>query len=518
MDVRSTSRLILLSLVLAGLLLAGCGGSGSSSSVVPETTTSVTGTVTAGAVDGGSLSVLDLTGNVVAGPVQTSQGSYSVDIPDDRLGEDLVMECTGGTFIDEATGEPTSAGTMSAYLAMNTLTLGSEIHLTPGSTVVRGMIRAGLSQTEAEAAFAGAFGFTPDLAIEPNLQGDGTDEQNLAGLRTGAFSRLTADLGYAPADQFDLLAAISEDLADGDLDGEGATIMELTGDTANHFAGCLIEQGKGMGMAADQLGSLPFATVAETESYQIEYLAGMMGAMQGKTVFSLKVTDLVTAAPVTGATLNLKATMTMATMSHGTPVDSVTEMGDGVYQCTVYYLMASMMNGVSAGYWSLQATVNDEAATFYPNVTMAMGDTTRATLKDANDKIAGMMGQPASVRSYYLFKNSLSGETGNHILKLFLATRESLMNHPALFTGQVLTDENGQSWTVTTMNVQLSTDGGNNWTEMVDDGNGSWVGAAISDLVEGESATILVRLLVNGVEKTGNGEAGGDPASFTMTP
>jgi hypothetical protein len=53
---------------------------------------------------------------------------------------------------------------------------------------------------------------------------------------------------------------------------------------------------------------------------------------------------------------------------------------------------------------------------------------------------------------------------------------------------------------------------------MTDEGGGHWTGAALPGLVQGESATLLVRLTVNGVEKTGNGEAGGAPASFTMTP
>ncbi|MBU0673077.1 MAG: FixH family protein [Proteobacteria bacterium] len=510
-------RFFMVPLALACLLSSGCGGGSSDSA--SETTTAIAGTVTAGPVDGCSLSVLDLSGTSVADPVTTSQGGFTVNIPDSHLDEDLVLECTGGTFTDEATGETTMAGTLSAHVTMNSLSAGSEIHLTPGSTVIRGLIQAGLNQTEAESAFSGAFGFTPDPTVAPNLNGDGSEEQNLAGLRTGAFSRLTAELGHGPADQFNLLAAITEDLAaDSMLDGVGATTMTLSPDLGNRFAGCLISQGSAMGLTADHLGTLPLATIAETATYRIQYQPGMMGAMQGKTQFKLTITDRATGTPVTGATLMLMPTMAMASMSHGTPVDTITELGDGVYQCTVYYLMASTMNGMSAGYWSLKITANGESATFHPNVMMAMGDTTRATLKDANDMIAGMMGQPAQIRSYYLFKDSLSGDTGNHTFQLFIATRESMMNHPALAVGQALTDENGQSWTVDTVTVEVSTDSGVTWTAMVDGSNGHWSVTGLSGLTTGESATILVRLTINGVEKTGNGEAGGDPASFTVTP
>lgn len=511
-------RFILIPLVLACMLSAGCGGGSDSAAEAPSTTT-ITGTVTAGPVDGCTLVVLDVSSNIIAGPVTATQGAFTVNVPNSRLAEDLVLECTGGSFTDEASGTVTTAGTMNAYVAMNSQVAGAGVHITPGSTVIRGLIRAGLSRGEAESAFTTAFGFTPDSAVAPNLNGDGAAEQNLAGLRTGAFSHLTADLGHAPATQFALLTAITEDLAaDGVLDGAGATTLPLPADTANHYVAGLLAQGRGMGLQADKLGTLPFAKVAETESYRIEYQEGMMGAMQGKTAFKLKITARETAAPITGATLTLMPTMAMATMSHGAPVDRVTELGEGVYQCTVYYLMASTMNGMSAGYWSLKATINAEVATFYPEVMMAMGDTSRATLKDANDKIAGTMGQPAQIRSYYLFKNSLAGESGNHTLKLFIATRESMMDHPPLSLGQDLTDESGQVWAVTTMTVQVSTDEGATWTAMTDEGGGHWTGAALPGLVQGESATLLVRLTVNGVEKTGNGEAGGAPASFTMTP
>ena len=294
--------------------------------------------------------------------------------------------------------------------------------------------------------------------------------------------------------------------------------MALPEDTANHFAASLIAQGNAMGLSANQLGTLPFAKVAETTSYRIEYQVGMMGAMQGKTIFKLGITDLDSGDPVTGASPELSATMAMASMSHGTPIDGCSELGGGIYQCTVYYLMASTMNGSSAGYWSLAVTANGETATFYPEVMMAMGDTARATLKDADDKIAGMMGQPAQVRSYYLFKDSLTGVTGAHGLSLFLATRESMMSHPALVVGMDLHDENGVAWTVDTVTVQLSDDDGSTWLPMTDNGGGHWSVSGITNLAQGVAGTLLVRLSVNGVEKTTTGAADGAPASFTVTP
>lgn len=510
------SRLLMLPLALACLLPAGCGSSGSDSSAQP--TTAISGTVTAGPVDGCALTVLDGTGQSVAGPVTSHLGAFTVNIPNNRLGEALVFACSGGTYTDEATGANTTAGTLSAQLDAATLAAGSTVNLTPGSTVIQAMLQAGKSRGEAESAFAGAFGYTPDPSVEPKMNADGTDAQNLAGLHAGVFSRLTADLGSLPADQFDLLPAIAEDLAaDSVLNGVGATTMLLPRDLGNRYTRCLIAQGTAMGLTADHLGNIPFAKVAETATYRIEYQPGMMGAMQGKTVFKLKITNRA-GNPILGAAPGLAATMAMATMSHGTPVDSVTELGGGLYQGTVYYLMSSSMMGVSAGYWSLAVTVSGETATFYPDVAMSMGDTTRASLKDGGDLIAGMMGQPGSVRPYFLFKDSLTGVTGNHTLGLFLATRETLMSHPPLVVGMTLHDDLGAPWTVNTVEVAASTDGGVTWLPLSDNGGGHWSVAGLTGLTKDVAGTILVKLDVNGREKNTTGVDGGLPATFTVTP
>jgi hypothetical protein len=504
----------MLPLALACLLPAGCGSSGSDSPAA--TTTPISGTVTAGPVDGCQLTVLDATGTNVAGPVTSHQGAFTVNIPDSRLGEGLVFECTGGTFTDEATGNNTAAGTLSAQLNVNALAAGVTVNLTPGSTVIRKMLHAGIARSVAEAAFSGAFGYTPDSSVAPKVTGGGTDAENLAGLRAGVFSRLTANLGKLPAQQFDLLTAIAEDLADGTLNGVGATTMVLPSDLGNRFVACLIAQGTAMGLASDHLGTLPFAKVAETATYRIEYQAGMMGAAQGKTVFKLKITDRATGNPVTGAAANLalNAVMAMPTKSHGTPIDStITEPSAGVYQCTIYYLMASSMNNMPAGYWSLDVTLSNETATFHPDVAMSMGDTSRASLKDANDKIAG-----GSVRTYFLFKDSLTGVTGNHNLSLFLACRETLMSHPALVVGQSLHNESGTAWTVDTVMVEVSTNSGTSWTPMTNNGGGHWSVAGLTGLTKDVAGTVLVRLTVNGVEKTTTGAAGGAQAAFTVTP
>lgn len=501
------SRLLLLPLALACLLPAGCGGGGSDAPATAKTTP-ISGTVTAGPVNGGAVTVLDAANAIVAGPVTTqADGSFTINIPDSHLNENLVFSCTGGSYPDEATGTNTDVGTGTLSARLDSLATGASVNLTPGSTIVRELIKAGKTRTEAENLFSGSFGFIPDPGVAPNLTGVGSDAQNIAGLFTSSFSYLTQNLTLSPSAQLALLTGIAADLADdGLLNGSIAT-NPPPATTGSSFATVF----------KARLNAL--AKIKQTASYKVEFQPGMMGAAQGKTVFNFKITNKADDTPVTGATPSVYAVMAMPGMSHSTPVDSVTEVGGGVYQCTIYYLMASSMNGKLAGYWSLDITVNNETATFHPDVAMSMGDTSKVNLKDSGDKYAsGMMG--SAVRYYPVFKDSLTGTDGNYSLALFISTNTSMMDFPALVVGQTLHNESGTAWTVNTVTVEASLDSGANWTTMTNNGTGHWSVGGLP-LATNQQATVLVRLKVNDVEKTTTGATaanGGLPASFTVTP
>ena len=164
------------------------------------------------------------------------------------------------------------------------------------------------------------------------------------------------------------------------------------------------------------------------------------------------------------------------------------------------------------GDWELQITVGDETAKVYPEVMMAMGGTAKATLKNDKDMVAGMSGA-AETRTYYLFKDSLSGSNGSHMFGLKIATRESMMSHPAVSVGSELTNEKGAKWTVSDMSVRASTDK-STWVTLADKGNGHWSGMGIAGLMDGMEGKIYVEMTINGVSYT----ASGSPAVFTVTP
>lgn len=542
-------RTYLLGLIIASLsgLVSGCGSSGDST---PVQTTTISGSVIAGRVGGATVTVKDPAGSKIAGPVTTaSDGTYAVSIPDSALPGDLVIESDGGSFTDEATGNSSvSAGKLSAYVSGGSLSAGSEVHITPSSTIFRNLVAGGKTTAEAGTHFSHAFGFAPDLSVKPeeatNPSADAAEGNKLAGLRTAAFSQITKELGLPPQDQFHLLTALAQDLSDGMLNGADASgpVDIATGnpipeDIQNRFERALMNfrsGGKDMtGLTPDKIGLLPFSKIVLTANYRIEYVEGMMAARQGKTQFRLKISDRSTGDPVTGLTLMLMPMMYMGNMmNHSTPVDGcVAGSSAGEYECKIYYLMASSMaNGMSMGYWELKVTAGmgmaGESAYFYPNVIMGMGDTARTDLQGQSDKIMGMTG--AENRKYFLFKDNLTGMTGNHTLKLFIATKEGMMSYPSVYKGRTLKDENVASWTLNDLTVDVTTDEAagckSGWTSATDDGNGLWAAAGLTGLTNGAQGKVYVRLYSKGEWKTTDGgtlkteDCSNGYQIFTVTP
>ncbi len=533
-EITTTYRLVQLTLftlaALFTLMISACG----SSSSTPAATTTVTGSVVAAPVAGAKVTVKNSSGGTVATATSGADGSYSVKIPDASFASDLAIESTGGTYTDEATGiTGVAAGTLSAYIAGGTLSsTATEAYLTASSTIVRKLVAGGKSLTDAKALFASTFGYTPDTAVKPDMASASTDAatkaaQKLAGFREAVFSQLVKDMGLPEDHQFDLIDALTADMLDGTVDGkDGTTAILISG---HHQMSADIQSkyelattnwkantNNASGLTAADIGDLPFAKTVLTTSYKVEYVAGTMAAMQGKTSFKIKVSDITTGAAVTGLAPTLTPKMYMATMSHTTPVDSVTDNGDGTYTCVVYYLMAS---GASMGYWELKVALGSETATFYPNVGMSMGDTTKVNLKFSTDTYTSM--GKTSVRSYPVFSDSLSIMGGMGTLKIFIAASESMTSWPALKTGLSL---NSAAFTVNTLAVEASTDGGTTWSAMTEEATaGHFTLANIAGLANGTQATILVRLTINGnvYNNSSTGTAGGtatDYATFKLTP
>ncbi|RDH81142.1 MAG: hypothetical protein DIZ80_13580 [endosymbiont of Galathealinum brachiosum] len=544
-------------------VLSGCSSSGSSS-----TDASISGTIVAAPINGADVSVVDGSGNVVAGPVQTNDaGQYTLSIPEASLTQDLILKSSGGTFNDEATGSNGNAGEMLAYVVANSLSDGGSVCATPGSTIIANMVmNQSMDMTQAQTAFQNAFGYTPDVTINPVdatvTNADASDESKLAGLRAAAFSQLAMDLGLKVGDvqdpafiaeQFDLFTALADDLSVGSLDGVGSTgavnvsaTVQLEANIQNRFSMALVNfHDSGQmgdthsndltGLTSDQIGNVPFAKVALTDTYKIVYSPIGMGEKAGKTKFTLTVTDINNpGADTSGLSIAIKPMMHMAAMTHTSAMpeaNAVVDNNDGTYTGTVYYVMTTAMNGFSMGYWDLAVTIDDtETANFYPNVMMAMGDTTLTKLKGVDDQVMSMVTNSMEGRTYFVFKDDLTGDSGSYDLSLFLATKESMDNFPALTTGLILNQGNMMSeLAVDCPNIVVSVsvnDG--SWNPAASDcTDGLWtIGVTLNDGM-GDENKVRVRLTVNNEVKTTDGNildiinpepTNADLQTFTITP
>ena len=524
---------IKLALLASLSLLSACSSS--------EDVITVNGSVFAAPVSSASVLAKDVSGNILAGPVTTdANGQYSIEIKESDATREIIFESSNGTFTDEATGQSTTAGSLSAY-ANSGVSAGTELHLTPSSTIMNQLINQhGMSYANAGTTFAAAFGYTPDNAIAPTdatapMAGAST-EQLQAGLHAATFSQLANNLQLTAAEQFQLFTALAQDLSDGTLDGvDGSgdvnisgTAINLDASIQNQFSYALIafHQGNGSnsGLLNTQLGDIVAGNIATTSSYIVEYLPTMMGPMEGKSSFKVRITDHAGTAQ-TGLAVSLMPMMYMESHMHSTPLGSVTNNGDGTYDLEIYYLMgSSMMSGMSMGYWQIKVLVGGmmgEMAYFYPDVMAAMGDTARAILKGqatGTDKIAGMtMDMP---RPYTIFNEGVTGTTGNHDVSFFVAARETMMSYPSVNTNTVLNAGNAYELTVASITVEVSTDA-SNWTTANETANGHYAVTGLTDLTDGSAGEVYVRLSVNGEQKTTDSSSVSGMngyATFTVTP
>ncbi len=523
---------LVISFMLASMasLLVACS-SGSDGNAV--NTRTVSGTVIAAPVAGASLTVKDRAGNTIAGPVVTTDdGGYNIAIPVTSLSETLMFESTGGSYTDEASGMPSKAGNLMAILDAAAIGTDDTVHLTPASTIVYQLVtQYGQTLAQAKDDFKNAFGFDADTSVAPadaTGPADGAAESALlAGLRAASFSQLTADLGLAADKQFELLNSLAEDLTDGVLDGKNSAgvvainaAMMMPTDIRNRFSQALIafhsSANNKTGLANDRIGVPVFATEALSASYKIEYVPGMMTAMEGKTSFKLRISD--DNGAVSGLSPGLMPMMHMGSgMKHSSPNTDCTESTTaGEYDCTVYYLMASSMsNGMSMGYWELKVMPTmTESVTFYPQVMMAMGDTVSVKLKGQADVIKDMMGMDEN-RNYYIFKDNLTG-TGPYTLTLFIAAKEDMMNFPAVINNNTLqSGMGGEPLPISSITVNVTANSGAPLAA-VDNADGTW--SVELALNKGVANTVEVALSVNGETKTSDGTADGSNATFTLTP
>ncbi len=253
----------------------------------------------------------------------------------------------------------------------------------------------------------------------------------------------------------------------------------------------------------------------DTQTFKLTEPAMM--AHEGKSVYQLNVQDN-NGNPLSSVTPMMMPMMDMASGDqHAAPHTGCTETDSaGNADCTVYFLMPSMMNDNKMGDWNLSFSLpesEEEAVSFPTTVMMAMNGPVKVKMISANDKIASMTmamddSMPAGdSRPYYVFNNGLSED--NSSIELFVAAKESMMNFPTLIEGLVLNEDSDFELTISSIEIQVSTDNVT-WETATSAGKGLWTANGLSNY----SNTVYVKLFVNDVVKTNNSN---DFASFVST-
>ena len=254
------------------------------------------------------------------------------------------------------------------------------------------------------------------------------------------------------------------------------------------------------GGSSDNLPSTPTNESVKTTSYKVEYIP-VTSAIMGKSTYKIKLTNVNDGKAVPGKTISLMPKMYMSNnTSHATPLETITDNGDGTYSGVIYYVMASTAGDT----WELKFTIDGEVAIFNPVV--ATGGTSTSTmlvkLKGINDKIAGMtMSAPAVARTYQLFNEGMSATS----VKLFISAVDDgmMMKFPAVSKGSTLHNEMNVARTVASMTVDASTDNGSTWSSLTDNSGGHWSVSGMTGLAAG--GTVKIRVTIDGEQKTSDG-------------
>lgn len=234
---KGTLRIASLAVAIA---IAGCGGGGSSgggNAPSPAARSAVDGAVTKGPVAGATLFLYRMDasgqkdGEPVAGPITTgADGSWSAQVPD-SVPRPLLIESSGGSYTDEATGNTVSAGALNSFLPEG----ASSAAVTPLSELLVRATREHLAGNPESDLGAGlqagrdvlddvlGASFDP-LTTVPSATADDPSARQYAAVLGGLSTQ--ANTLSPGTDPFETVIALVEDASDGVIDGQknGGTV------------------------------------------------------------------------------------------------------------------------------------------------------------------------------------------------------------------------------------------------------------------------------------------------------
>lgn len=252
-------RTFLVALLGSTLVLGACGDGGSSGGTAAGTNGTLSGTVVKGPVSGATVAAFAISGGTmgaqVGGGTTDSAGNFTIAVGD--YAGPLMLQASGGTYTDEATGTPMTmqpgdvmACAIPSFAAGATTT---GIQVTPLTSMAHARVHhmtggiTAASITAANAAVGGYFSVSDILHVAPmnpmvsgSASGATQDARNY-GMAMAAMSQYAMILGMTASSG--MVTAMMDDASDGVMDGMmGATSISMGG---GMMGGTMMQAGAG---------------------------------------------------------------------------------------------------------------------------------------------------------------------------------------------------------------------------------------------------------------------------------
>ncbi|ERP90120.1 hypothetical protein Q670_14575 [Alcanivorax sp. P2S70] len=521
---KGTFRIASLAMAIA---IAGCGGGGGSSgdaSSTPSAKSSVDGAVTKGPVAGATLYLysMDATGNktgdAVAGPITTAaDGSWSVTIPD-SVARPLLIEASGGTYEDEATGATVNAGSLNSFLPAGAETAA----VTPVSELLvraaREHLAANAEATLDDGVNAGrdvlddvlGVSFDP-LTTVPATSGDDAAAKQYAAVLGGLSTQANTLSGST--DPFETVIALIEDASDGVVDGKkdgsNITIGDNAGTLPDTSSSDLVDAINDYASENEELG---------VASYTLSAAAGSNGSVSPASVSVLG-----------GATVDF--TITPDT---GYSIDTVTgcdgDLEGGIFTTDAIEATCSLSVSFVINEYEVSTASVTGGAVLPGSALVDHGDSTEFEISiDEGYDLLGVEGCGGSLEGTTYTTGAITAActlTPSFALKQYAVTTNVVGE--GSFDPDSLTVGHGQNGSLTLtamMGYQVDSVAGDTCEVAATGQNGGYTVGPVTEACQVEAVLSLMSYTVT-AQVTGNGTASqssatvehGSSASFTLTP
>lgn len=384
----------IMAMVMTALLAAACGGGGSitlADNVGSGGTGFVSGTVTKGPVDKASVTAYGISGGQMGAQIGTAattdaNGNFRIDIG--AYSGPVLLQMSGGSYIDEATGSPmtmAAGDVMTAVLPSVKAGSGSSgVQLTPLTAMAQAMaqhLSGGMTDANiaaANTAMGNNFSVSDILHVQPMnplLAGSGSgasqDAKNY-GMTLAAMSQYAQQtLGLSSSSS--MVTAMMNDATDGVLDGKaGSTPVQMGG----MGGGMMLPANagtSGMGAAMEAFMNSSKNKSGATTPELVNKLKGASGSIAGGVQVPVTMNATVSGTAFNGPVS--KATVMAFAVTNGAmgaQIASVATDGQGNFTLPLGSYTGAVMLQMSG------ASYTDEATR--TTMTMAAGDVMSAVL------------------------------------------------------------------------------------------------------------------------------------------